>query len=347
MALPPLSPSSPVVPRNLALGLALGILLGIGAAVARHALDTKIRSEGDVAAITATSVLGVIPLDPGASSHPVVMHDDALGARSEAIRRLRTNLQFVEVAHRTNSLLVTSSVPEEGKSTTAINLAVSLSDAGMRVVLVDADLRRPAVAPYLGIEGRAGLTTVLIGRADLEDVVQPWQQTTLDILPSGQIPPNPSELLGSKAMAELLERLADTYDMVVLDSPPLLPVTDAAILSRLTGGTLVVVGADRIQKPQLRDALESLTTVGANVVGIVLNKIAKGDAGTYIYDAGYKSYGSLPDADLDVAKVQPVGVASDIGPDASPARAWPASDGGTPATPPVNGSKAAGVGRRG
>lgn len=283
----PVAPSSPQVVRNLALGLALGLLLGAVFALLRHVLDTKIRSEQDVQALTNSAVLGVVPFDPGAASHPVVMHDDPLGPRSEAVRRLRTNLQFVDVADQSKSIVITSSIPGEGKSITSINLAVSLADAGQKVILVDADLRRPSVAEYLGLEGGVGLTTVLIGRAELDDVVQPWQQTTLDILPAGQIPPNPSELLGSKAMSRLLDELTDIYDMVILDSPPLLPVTDAALLSRSAGGTLLVVGVDRIHRAQLRDAIDSLTTVGANLQGVVLNKIARRDSSAYVYYSAY------------------------------------------------------------
>lgn len=283
----PLAPSSPDIPRNLALGLALGLLLGAGVALLRHVLDTKIRSEQDVANVTDSAVLGVVPFDAEAPVHPVVMHDDALGARSEAIRRLRTNLQFVDVADQAKSIVITSSIPGEGKTTTAINLAVSLADAGLKVILVDADLRRPSVAEYLGLEGAVGLTTVLIGRAEVDDVVQTWEQSTLDILPAGQVPPNPSELLGSKAMATLLANLTDVYDMVLLDTPPLLPVTDAALLSRVAGGTLMVVGVDRIHRAQLREAIESLSTVGANLQGLVLNKIARRDSNAYVYDSGY------------------------------------------------------------
>jgi capsular exopolysaccharide synthesis family protein len=155
------------------------------------------------------------------------------------------------------------------------------------VILVDADLRRPSIAEYVGIEGGVGLTTVLIGRAKVEDVVQPLGKTSLDLLPAGQIPPNPSELLGSMAMADLLERLSASYDMVLLDSPPLLPVTDAVVLSNLAGGALVVVGADRIHRPQLQQSLESLETAGAHLFGIVMNKIARRDAAAYAY--GYDS----------------------------------------------------------
>ena len=180
---------------------------------------------------------------------------------------MRTNLQFIDVANRPKSIVISSSIPGEGKSTIAINLAVSLADTGARVILVDADLRQPSIAEYAGIEGRVGLTTVLIGRAEVEDVIQPFAATGLDLLPAGQIPPNPSELLGSMAMADLLERLSASYDMVLLDSPPLLPVTDAVVLSKLAGGALVVVGADRIHRPQLQQSLESLETAGRTFSG--------------------------------------------------------------------------------
>jgi capsular exopolysaccharide synthesis family protein len=143
------------------------------------------------------------------------------------------------------------------------------------VVLVDADLRRPSIAKYMGFEGRVGLTTVLIGKATVGDVVQPWQDTSLDVLASGRVPPNPSELLGSGAMSRLLADLTASYDVVVIDSPPLLPVTDAAILSKLVGGAIVVAGADSTHKAQLRTALESLAKVDADVLGLVLNKVER------------------------------------------------------------------------
>jgi capsular exopolysaccharide synthesis family protein len=286
----PDNPSSPKILQNLGVGLIVGLLLGLGVAVLRHVLDTKIRNEDDVRSLTSSPILGVVAYDQDVSSHPVILRDQPLAAPSEAVRRLRTNLQFIDFANRPRSIVISSSIPGEGKSTIAINLAVSLADTGARVILVDADLRRPSVAEYVGIEGGVGLTTVLIGRAEVEDVVQPLGKTSLDLLPAGQIPPNPSELLGSMAMAELLERLSASYDMVLLDSPPLLPVTDAVVLSNLAGGALVVVGVDRIHRPQLQQCLESLETAGAHLFGIVMNKIARREAAAYAYDSSYNSY---------------------------------------------------------
>jgi capsular exopolysaccharide synthesis family protein len=278
--------SSPKILLNLGVGLILGLSLGLGVAVLRHVLDTKVRNEDDVRSLTDSPMLGVIAYDQDVSSHPLILRDQPLAAPSEAIRRLRTNLQFIDLANRPKSIVISSSIPGEGKSTIAINLAVSLADSGSRVILVDADLRRPSVAEYVGIEGGVGLTTVLIGRAEVEDVVQPLGSSSLDLLPAGQIPPNPSELLGSMAMADLLERLSASYDMVLLDSAPLLPVTDAVVLSNLAGGALVVVGADRIHRPQLQQSLESLETAGAHLFGIVMNKIARRDAAAYAYGYG-------------------------------------------------------------
>jgi polysaccharide biosynthesis transport protein len=289
----PFAPSSPNLVRNLAVGLALGLVLGAGFALLRQVLDTKIRSEGDLRTVTDSPLLGAVALDKSVPAHPVIVAERPLSASSEAIRRLRTNLQFVGAGNASKSVVVTSSVPGEGKSTTAINLAVALADAGVRVILVDADLRRPTVAAMTGLEGQAGLTTVLIGRADVEDVVQPWRDSTLHILPSGQVPPNPSELLGSQAMADLLGKLEAAYDVVLLDTPPLLPVTDAVLLTKLAGGALVVVGADRIHKADLVESLEALQTADAQLYGLVLNKVARRDTSSYVYETGYYSSNDL------------------------------------------------------
>ncbi|WP_454085373.1 polysaccharide biosynthesis tyrosine autokinase [Georgenia sp. Marseille-Q6866] len=286
----PENASSPKLLENLAIGLVLGLVLGVGLALLREMLDTKVRSEADVAAVTDATRLATVPVAESEADHPVFMHDAPMSPRAEAIRRLRTNLQFVNLGGRSRSIVVTSSIAGEGKTTTSINLAVSLADAGSRVVLVDTDLRLPSVADYLGFEGAVGLTTVLINRAEVADAVQPWGDTRLDILPSGGIPPNPSELLGSDAMARLLTDLAATYDVVILDSPPLLPVTDAAILSRMADGTIVVASADGLHKQQLRASLDALETVEAHVLGVVLNKVQRKERDRYSYE--YRSGGA-------------------------------------------------------
>ena len=281
----PTEPASPNAKLNVALGLLVGLALGFGVAVLREVLDTRVRTQADVHQVTDASVIAEIGLDEKAAKEPLIVQSDPHGMRAESFRRLRTNLQFLDAGAELRTMVVASSMPGEGKTTTTINLAVTLADAGARVLLVDADLRRPSVAEYMGLEGRVGLTTVLIGRASIEEVVQPWGNGYLHVLPSGQIPPNPSELLGSRAMATFLERAAEEYDIVLIDTPPLLPVTDAAILARLTGGAIVVVGASMLNRSQLAESLSSLETVGARVLGMVLNRVpAKHRGDHYYYD---------------------------------------------------------------
>lgn len=275
--------SSPNLQVNAALGLLAGLAVAVGVAVLREVLDTRVRGAQDVERVTTTSIVGTISFDDEAPDHPLIVQSDPHSPRAEAMRRLRTNVQFLNAADRPQSIVVTSSLPGEGKSTTTVNLAIALADSGVRVVLVDADLRRPSVAKYMGLEGAVGLTTVLIGRAEAADVIQPWGNGYLHVLPSGQIPPNPSELLGSHAMGALLDELTTSYDVVLVDTPPLLPVTDAAVLSKLTGGALVVVGVDRLHRSQLTEALDALETVDARVLGIVLNRQPRKQADTYAY----------------------------------------------------------------
>ncbi|GIG38800.1 polysaccharide biosynthesis tyrosine autokinase [Cellulomonas phragmiteti] len=279
----PISPSSPKTGTNAALGLLVGLAIGIGTALLREILDTSIRSESTVAQVTDTAVVGVIAHDESATSRPLIVQSDPHSPRAESFRRLRTNIQFLNVGSRPSSIVVTSAVPGEGKSTTTINLAIALAEAGSRVVLVDADLRRPAVAKYLGLEGTAGLTTVLIGRATVSDVAQPWGNGMLHVIPSGQIPPNPSELLGSRAMSVLVDGLVNEYDIVLIDTPPLLPVTDAAVASKWAGGVLVVVGSGKVHRNQLTEALGALETVGAHTLGIVVNREPRKRASSYEY----------------------------------------------------------------
>ncbi len=282
-----ISPVSPQPVRNLTLGAVLGLLAGFGVALLRDLMDTRVKAQRDVQVVTDKSILGTVPFDPDAAAHPLVVHAEPRARRSEAIRVLRTNLKFVDVANPPKSIVVTSSVPGEGKSTTAANLALSLAETGASVCLVEADLRRPRLFEYLGFEGSVGLTDVLVGRVELDDVMQPFAATSLSILGSGGIPPNPSELLGSTTMEHLLGQLTDRFDYVLLDAPPLLPVTDAAILSTMTDGALVVVGADIVHKAQLRHTVESIEAVKGRILGLILNRLddrERDGYGTYRYE---------------------------------------------------------------
>jgi capsular exopolysaccharide synthesis family protein len=208
---------------------------------------------------------------------------------------MRTNLQFLDLGDK-SSFVVTSSVPTEGKSTTTINLAIALADAGKRVALLDTDLRKPKVAEYLGIEGGVGLTDVLIGRTRIGDVMLPWGGRQLYVLPAGKIPPNPSELLGSERMRALLEVLERDFDVVLCDAPPLLPVTDGAILAKATGGAIVIVAAGKTNRQQLSGALDALETVGAHVAGVAMTMVPTRGPDSYAYGYGYGAYGYVDDS---------------------------------------------------
>lgn len=284
-AIAPTVPSSPNVRLNLILGLLMGTAAGGAAAVLRSILDTRVRGEADLRKTTAAPLLGGIRFDADAAKKPLITQTAPQSPRAESFRQLRTNLQFAHVSHQSKTVLMTSTLPGEGKSTTATNLAIALAQAGQTVALVDADLRRPMIAEYLGLERNAGLTTALLGKANVDDLLQPWGSDNLYVLASGQVPPNPSELLGSEKMKQLITRLEDAFDAVIIDAPPLLPVTDAAVLAQQVGGVVLVVGAQKVRTPDLEKSIASLEMVNADILGVVLNRLpAKGpDAYAYSY----------------------------------------------------------------
>lgn len=269
----PEDPISPNVPLNLGVGLVLGLVLGAGVAVLRSVLDARLRSLRDVHALTELPVLGAIPDDPKADTRRLVVHENPNAPRSEAFRSLRTNLQFVNVDGAPRSYVITSASPGEGKTTVATNLAISLAQAGSTVLLIDADMRKPMVAGVMGVDGEVGLSNLLVGMVKLEDVVQRWQDGALFVLPAGRIPPNPSELLGSLEMEKLLEAVVTRFDYVIIDSPPVLAVTDAAILSRLAGGTILVAGVGVVRRDAIQGALEAFTGIARRVSGLVVTRV--------------------------------------------------------------------------
>lgn len=296
----PSVPSAPRVPLMLAIGLAVGLATGVGVAVLRTTLDTRIRTAEQIEAIARRPYLGGIFADPDAPERPLVVHAEPRSPRSEAFRRLRTNLQFVALGDAGRSFVVTSSGPSEGKSYVAANLAIALAETGASVALVDADLRRPRVADYLGIEGSAGLTDLLIGRAEVTDVLQPWGTQSLMVLPSGRIPPNPSELLGSAAMRATVEHLERDFDYVVIDAPPVLLVADATVLSAVAG-ILFVAAAGKVRKDDLTAAIRALDAVKAVTFGVVgqMLPIRVTDGGSYGKYAYYGDDAPVVDAAAD------------------------------------------------
>ncbi len=310
------SPDFPKPLLNMALALIAGFLVGFGVAVLRENLDLRIKTARDIPerGDLEPTILGEIVFDPNADENRLVVHTKPKSTRAETFRHLRTNIQFVEAAQGAKSILVSSSIPSEGKSSTIANLAIALADSGQKVLLLDCDLRKPKAHKYFGLEGSVGLTDHLIGQAELEDVIQPWGRSGLKILPAGQIPPNPSELLGSAAMTALLKKLEKKFDIILIDTAPVLPVTDTAILSKVTAGIVMVVAVGKTTKPQLHGALSQLETVNAKVLGFVMNKIPVKGADSYGYYSGYRygykygysySYGGYAEAYGETETKQP------------------------------------------
>ncbi|WP_052206776.1 polysaccharide biosynthesis tyrosine autokinase [Sinomonas humi] len=289
----PTSPISPNLRLALGAGAAGGLVLGFGYALVRNLLDRRIRAAAEIERRFRVPVVGTLPRDKRLVGETRVLdlHGTGAGhAMGEALRELRTNLHFIDVDSPPRVLLVTSSLPSEGKSTVIGNLAATIAAAGEEVIVVDADLRRPTAHKVFGVIGDVGMTDILTGRASIDEVLQEWgPMPQLKILAAGRIPPNPSELLGSRAMQHLLEELSERA-VVLIDTPPLLPVTDAAVLSRAADGTLVVARARKTTTDSLQRALGNLGRVRGRVLGVILNCVPPKGPDTY----GYGYYGTYP-----------------------------------------------------
>lgn len=290
-------PTSPQPVILVGLGLVAGVVLGLALLALREVLDTRVRNERDLSEATQLPLLGAVPRDKQFSRGVLVAQTEPGTPSAEAFTTLRTNLQFLDLGRPSRSFVVTSSIEDEGKSTVAVNLAISLRSAGHRVLLIDADLRRPEVATLLGLEGAVGLTDLLTSRTATPDVLQLWGPNNLAVLPAGTVPPNPNELLGSAAMRDLLQELHRDYEIIVFDAPPLLPVSDAAVLSAMTSGALLVAGVGKVHRPQVQKAIESLELLEARVFGVVPNMVPTrgADADSYGLNSHAYRYTSQPD----------------------------------------------------
>lgn len=280
----------PVSPRpalNIALGGGVGLLLGLLLAALLEVLDTSIRTVSELEEFAGVPVVGDIVHDSTAKYVHALVGGSAHTRRAEDFRQLRTNLEFIHTAQEARVIAVTSSVPGEGKSSTALNIALMAAERGLRVLLIDADLRRPQIAEFLGLEAAIGLTTALARRVSFADAVRTWGD--IQVLPSGASPPNPAELLDSPAMREMLSRWRTEFDLIVLDTPPVLAVTDAVVCSGIVDGTVVVYRHGRTRRAHLASTMRALETVDARVLGTVLNARPRRRGHGYDYGA-YVSY---------------------------------------------------------
>lgn len=282
-----ITPTSPVGPNRtmlVAIGAVLGLALGVVYAIGRQLLDTRVAGEEGVRRVTTLPLLGRVARYRNRGG--AVLRTSPNGLAAEEYRRLRTNLEFANVDAPVSVVVVSSAHPGEGKSTTALNLALAVAEQGKRTLLIDGDLRKPTVAAYTGLDGSIGVTSVLRGASSLEDATQAWEGTGLDVLPSGVVPPNPNQLVESAAMSRLVTEARERYDFVVIDAPPLLAVTDTLALTALTDGAVVVTLNGSTKRADLARALEGLELVNATTLGIVLNQAESlSKSAYYSYDA--------------------------------------------------------------
>ena len=279
---------APNYQQNTLIGAGTGLVLVYAAIFLRRALDQRIRTRDDATKATGASVLGVLPVSEDLNEENIVNGDTDDHIAQESIRQLRTNLRFVNVDTPPRSFIVTSAVPGEGKSTVSLSLARAMADAGSPVILIDADLRRPTVAKKLKLDAKVGLTQVLAGQVEIANAVHQLGDSNLFVLPAGRIPPNPSELLGSDKMRQLIKELSEEF-IVVVDVPPLLPVTDASLLSNSVDGVILVGSIGRSHREQMTEASSILKKVNANLFGMVLNRAPRKGLGNSYYGFGYAS----------------------------------------------------------
>lgn len=270
-AQPPTQPFAPNTRLLTLTGAIIGLILAAAIALGRELLDTRIKALKDLRRVSDIPLLGTIPLGRRANLDEIVMKTDSHGHAAESYRRLAANLEYINPDAAVHSVVVSSASEGEGKSITAVNLALALAEKFERVLLVDADLRQPRIAHYCQVDGSAGLSTVLSGVAELRSVIEPWGGVY--ILPAGLVPPNPNQMISSEAMAGLIRTCTADYDIVVIDSAPLLPVTDSLALSRIADGAVLVVRAGATRRGQLAAAIDSIAGVNSNVLGIVLNGV--------------------------------------------------------------------------
>lgn len=238
----------------------------------------------------------------------LAVKSDPKSPMAEAIRTLRTNLQYVALDRPLRTLMVTSAGPGEGKTTVSSNLAYSLAESGKRTILVGADLRKPTAHKVFGVSNAVGLTHVLLGHASLDEALVPIEGGGLQLLPSGPVPPNPAELIGSKAMRSLVEELKDRADIIIFDATPVVAVTDASLLAPMVDGTLVVVSVGHVPRETVRDAVAQLRKVNANILGVVANRVVCKQTESYYYYYYGESDGAGAFPGASNGKYRPAGI---------------------------------------
>jgi capsular exopolysaccharide synthesis family protein len=290
----PVTPIEPSASRVWIIGLLMGLGLGLGLAFAQEYLDNRLHSPEDAERLAALPTLGVVPTI-AATRKPTLTSEDGKAVVTECYRAIRTAIQFSAVDCPIRTLAVVSSSSGEGKSVTAINLATVMAFQGLKVILVDADLRRPSLHKFMKLDTKPGVSDVLAGAISLREALNHTEIPNMRVLTCGERAPNPAELLGSEAMAHLIGQMREEADVVVFDTPPCLPVTDAEVLASQLDGVVLVIESGRTPKEAVKKTMELLGQVRARVLGCVLNKIDQSRKGAYYhynyYRGGYRYYG--------------------------------------------------------
>lgn len=266
----PISPNT----RNLVLfGGVLGLLLGVAVAVLRSLLATRLTSQKDLSGVTDVDVIGEVPSSSTGKPLPLAIRTEPTGSIAEAVRGVAANLRFANVDGNVRVIMLTSTMPGEGKTSLSVSLAQILAEQGSRVLLIDADLRRASIAEYTQLEESVGLTTVLLGDVVLDDAMQSWGPDGLKVLTSGVLPPNPGQLLNSEHLKDLFQNARDSYDYVIVDTPPVLTVSDALWLAPVVDGILIVTRERVTKRDLVRRTVEALEPTRVPIMGIIFNGV--------------------------------------------------------------------------
>lgn len=293
LAEPARTPQSPIRPRtlqNTLLAAVVGAMLAVGVIFLIEAMDDTVKTPEEITHAFGVPVLGIIATHDDQPGSPITVSHPRVPV-AEAFRNLRTNMQFASVDHPLRTLLITSPSPEDGKSTVAVNLGVVFAQSSRNVILVDADMRRPTIHKRMNLVNRQGLSALFVQpNIRIDGMLQKTSTANLDILTSGDLPPNPAELLGSEKMQTILEHFKDQASMVIIDSPPVMAVTDAAVLSSRVDGVLVVITPGKTKTAALRHTLEQLQRASARILGVVVNNVEMSRTRYAYYYSRYYAY---------------------------------------------------------
>lgn len=296
-ARPILAPVKPDVPQGILVGLMAGLVLGLSLALLLEFMDSTVASQQEIEERLGLTFLGFVPSMPpseaAGETKDLLLYRDPKSLAAECTRSIRTNLLFMSPDRRFKRMLVTSSGPQEGKSTTAINLGITMAQSGNRVLVIDTDMRRPRLHKAFGVSNEVGVSSLVVGEGRLDDALKTTDVPNLFMLPCGPIPPNPAELLHTKAFGDLLDQLGTKFDLLILDSPPVGAVSDAVVLATLVDGVVVVLKAGKTQRDLAKRTVKALRDVKANVYGAILNDVdlKKSKYGDYYYAYAYRYYG--------------------------------------------------------